>query len=176
MAWLYWRPRPGYAGRMQTTTQLARPIDRYFASYSDDHRNVVNQRIHVVAVPAILWSVVALLWCVPPLITWFQYGIWSAFAMFSAWCFYNKLSRPLGIGMLIQFFVFGCLCRLLEAEIGLHNLRSLAIGVFVVAWIAQFIGHKFEGRKPSFLTDLTYLLIGPAWVMAKAYRKLDWRY
>ena len=46
---------------MQTTTQLARPIDRYFASYSDDHRNVINQRIHVVAVPAILWSVVALL-------------------------------------------------------------------------------------------------------------------
>nr|WP_313227561.1 Mpo1-like protein [Stenotrophomonas pavanii] len=161
---------------MQTSTQLARPIDRYFASYSDDHRNVINQRIHVVAVPAILWSVVALLWCLPPLITWFQYGIWSALAMFSAWCFYNKLSRPLGIGMLIQFFVFGCLCRLLEAEIGLQGLRWLAGGVFVVAWIAQFIGHKFEGRKPSFLTDLTYLLIGPAWVMAKLYRKLDWRY
>jgi CHASE2 domain-containing sensor protein len=51
-----------------------------------------------------------------PLITWFQYGIWSAFAMFSAWCFHNKLSRPLGIGMLIQFFVFGCLCRLLEPK------------------------------------------------------------
>ena len=46
----------------------------------------------------------------------------------------------------------------------------------MVAWIAQFIGHTFEGRKPSFLTDLTYLLIGPAWVMAKFYRKLDWRY
>ncbi|MDT3463277.1 Mpo1-like protein [Stenotrophomonas pavanii] len=57
-----------------------------------------------------------------------------------------------------------------------QGLRWLAVGVFVVAWIAQFIGHKFEGRKPSFLTDLTYLLIGPAWVMAKLYRKLDWRY
>ena len=39
---------------------LQRPIDHYFASYSDDHRNALNQRIHVVAVPAILWSVVAL--------------------------------------------------------------------------------------------------------------------
>lgn len=48
--------------------------------------------------------------------------------------------------------------------------------VFVVAWIAQFIGHKFEGRKPSFLTDLVYLLIGPAWVLAKLYRKLGWKY
>lgn len=85
---------------MQTSTELARPIDRYFASYSDDHRNVINQRIHVVAVPAILWSVVALLWCLPPLITWFQYGIWSAFAMFSAWCFYSAWQT---IGPMVRF-------------------------------------------------------------------------
>lgn len=161
---------------MSTTTPLARPIDRYFASYSDDHRNALNQRIHVLAVPAILWSVVALLWCVPPLASFFQYGIWSAFAMFAAWCWYNRMSRPLGIGMLALFFVCGCLCRLLEARIGLDGLLKTAIAVFVVAWIAQFIGHKFEGRKPSFLTDLTYLLIGPAWVMAKLYRRLGWHY
>ena len=54
----------------------------------------------------------------------------------------------------------------------------LAVGVFVLAWIAQFVGHSklFEGRKPSFLTDLKYLLIGPAWVLAKLYRKLGLKY
>ena len=46
--------------------------------------------------------------------------------------------------------------------------------MFVVAWIAQFIGHRIEGRRPSFLTDLTYLLVGPAWVLAKAYRRFGW--
>lgn len=153
-----------------------RPIDRYFDSYSADHRNETNQAVHVVAVPAILWSVVALLWCLPPLITWFQNGIWAALAMFAAWAFYNRLSRPIGFGMLAIFFVFGCSCRLLEAEIGLQNLLWLAIGVFVVAWIAQFIGHKIEGRRPSFLTDLVYLLIGPIWVLAKLYRQFGWRY
>ena len=50
------------------------------------------------------------------------------------------------------------------------------IVVFVVAWIAQFIGHKVEGRRPSFLTDLTYLLVGPAWLISKVYRRLGWRY
>ena len=50
-------------------------------AYVNTGVDVINQRIHVVAVPAILWSVVALLWCLPPLITWFQYGIWSAFAL-----------------------------------------------------------------------------------------------
>ncbi|MCC4595693.1 DUF962 domain-containing protein [Xanthomonas campestris pv. phormiicola] len=158
------------------TTAYARPIDRYFASYSDDHRNVANQRIHVLAVPAILWSVVALLWCIPVRGSWFQSGLWAALGMFAAWMFYNRLSRPLGYGMLATFFFCGCLCRLLEARLGLHGLLWLAIGVFVVAWIAQFVGHKLEGHKPSFLTDLVYLLIGPAWVLAKLYRRMDWRY
>lgn len=117
-----------------------------------------------------------MLWCLPPLITWFQNGIWAALAMFAAWSYYNRLSRPLGLGMLAVFFVFGCSCRLLEARIGLANLAWLAVGVFVVAWVAQFIGHRAEGRRPSFLTDLTYLLIGPAWVLAKLYRRFDWRW
>ena len=42
--------------------------------------------------------------------------------------------------------------------------------------IAQFVGHKLEGRKPSFFTDLVYLLIGPAWVLAKLYRRLGLRW
>ena len=45
---------------MNATAQ--RPVDRWFASYSGDHRNDTNQLIHVFAVPAILWTVIALLW------------------------------------------------------------------------------------------------------------------
>ena len=158
------------------TQTATRPIDRWFASYSGDHRNATNQRIHVVAVPAILWSVIALVWCIPPLLPWFQHGIWAALAMFGTWAYYNRLSRPLGIGMLILFFVGGCICRLIEDRLGLRGLLLSGIGVFVLAWIAQFIGHHIEGRRPSFLTDLTYLLIGPIWVLAKLYRQFGWRY
>ncbi len=78
--------------------------------------------------------------------------------------------------MLILFFVSGCLCRLLEDRIGVRGLLYAGVGVFVVAWIAQFIGHHIEGRRPSFLTDLTYLLIGPIWVLAKLYRQFGWKY
>ena len=68
------------------------------------------------------------------------------------------------------------LTRWIQAGFGLSFLLWLAVGVFVVAWIAQFVGHSklFEGRKPSFFTDLRYLLIGPAWVLSKLYRKLGW--
>jgi len=44
--------------------------------------------------------------------------------------------------------------------------------VFVLAWVGQFYGHKVEGKKPSFLKDLQFLLIGPAWLLGFIYRKL----
>ncbi len=153
-----------------------RPIDRWFASYSGDHRNATNQRIHVFAVPAILWSVIALLWCIPSPDAMFRPGVWAALPMFAAMLFYYRASRPLGLGMLVQFVALSALTYWIAQRFGIRTLLWSAIGVFVVAWIAQFIGHKIEGKKPSFLTDLTYLLIGPAWVLAKLYRKLGWSY
>ena len=151
-----------------------RRIDRWFSHYSGDHRNETNQRIHVFAVPLILWSVIAMLWCIPVVGSWFRPGMWAALAMFFAWSFYFRASRKLGYGMLAVFVAMAWLTRWLHLALGTTSLFYLAVGVFVVAWIAQFIGHKFEGRKPSFLTDLTYLLIGPAWVLAKLYRRFGW--
>ena len=159
-----------------TATDLPgdRPIDRWFASYSGDHQNPTNQKIHYIAVPLILWSVTALLWCIPVPGTLFNAGLWAALASFVAWMFYNRASRRLGYGMLLVLFGMLMLNRTLQGQIGMQGLLYAAIGVFVVAWIAQFIGHKIEGKKPSFLTDLVYLMIGPAWVLAKGYRKLGW--
>ncbi|GAB2503291.1 Mpo1 family 2-hydroxy fatty acid dioxygenase [Lysobacter humi (ex Lee et al. 2017)] len=154
----------------------ARPIDRWFASYSDDHRHATNQSIHLVCVPAILWSVIALLWCIPVPGTLFRPGVWAGLAMFAAAMYYLRQSRRLGVGMAAVFLVFGGVARLLYDALGPRDLAGLALAVFVVAWIGQFVGHKLEGRKPSFLTDLTYLLIGPAWVLAKLYRRFGMAY
>lgn len=153
-----------------------RPIDRWFASYSGDHRNRTNQRIHVIAVPAILWSVIALLWCIPSPGTLFRPGLWAGLAMFAAWLFYDRASRRLGAGMAASLVLLALITHFLYERLGAANLAWFALGVFVAAWIGQFVGHKIEGKKPSFLTDLTYLLIGPAWVLAKLYRKLGWSY
>src|SRR5690606_9967059 len=103
-------------------------------------------------------------------------GIWAALAMFAAWLFYQRNSRRLGLGMLAVFLAMSALTWWLHGQLGTRGLLWLAVGVFVVAWIAQFIGHRIEGRKPSFLTDLVYLLIGPAWVLSKLYRRLGWRW
>jgi uncharacterized membrane protein YGL010W len=52
----------------------------------------------------------------------------------------------------------------------------ISLAMFVVGWIFQFIGHKLEGRKPSFFEDIQYLWIGPLFVVTLALRKLGVRW
>ena len=49
-------------------------------------------------------------------------------------------------------------------------------GIFVFAWIFQFIGHHLEGKKPSFFEDLQYLLVGPLFVLSKVFERLGVRW
>jgi len=149
-----------------------RQIDDLLDQYSSDHRNATNQLIHVVCVPAIVWSVTALLWTIPVPGTLFLPGAFSALAMFLAWAYYWRLSRKLAMGVFVCFFASGLLNRWIADTYGMTALLGLAVGVFVVAWIGQFIGHKVEGHRPSFLTDLVFLLIGPLWTLRKLYQRL----
>jgi uncharacterized membrane protein YGL010W len=148
-----------------------REVDRWLGNYSEDHRNPTNIVVHWICVPLILWSAIALLWVIPVPEWLGRPGLWAAAATFFAMAFYLRLSRPLGFGMLAAFVVLGAITELLYRSIGPRDLMWLAIGIFVAAWIAQFVGHKIEGKKPSFLTDMAYLLIGPAWIVAKIMRR-----
>ena len=60
----------------------------------------------------------------------------------------------------------------LESNFNNSELFMGYITVFILAWIGQFIGHKIEGKKPSFFEDIQFLLIGPAWLLSFIYKKL----
>ena len=47
----------------------------------------------------------------------------------------------------------------------------IALSGFALLWVAQFVGHRIEGKRPSFLADLQFLLVGPAWVLACIRRR-----
>lgn len=51
-----------------------------------------------------------------------------------------------------------------------YNVFWIGLIVFVIAWIGQFVGHKIEGKKPSFFEDLLFLLIGPLWIAKRFFR------
>ncbi|UTW45271.1 DUF962 domain-containing protein [bacterium SCSIO 12696] len=130
---------------------------QWFQQYAESHRDSTNKRIHKIAVPAIYWSIVALLWSVS------LFGVNLALVVtIPVLVFYARLSRQVFIRMLLFTLVCWALCALLEYGFG--GLWQWALAVFVIAWVAQFIGHHIEGKRPSFLTDLAFLLIGPAWI------------
>jgi uncharacterized membrane protein YGL010W len=157
-------------------TDARREVDRWLGNYSEDHRNSTNILIHWICVPLILWTAIALLWVLPVPAMLGRAGLWAGVAMFFALSFYLRLSRPLGFGMLAAFIMLGAITEVLYRLLGPMPLLCLAIGVFVLAWIAQFVGHHIEGRRPAFFTDLVYLLIGPAWIVAKIMRRLGIAY
>lgn len=148
-----------------------RDVHQWFGGYSRDHQNPTNRSIHWICVPLILWCVIAVLWVIPVPAAFSRPGLWAGLAMFLAWVFYWRLSRPLGLAMLALFVVFGFIAHLAYVALGPQHLLVLAGALFVAAWIGQFVGHRIEGRRPSFLTDLAYLLIGPAWLMGKLMRR-----
>ena len=149
-----------------------REVDRWLGNYSEDHRNPTNVLIHWICVPLILWTVIALLWIAPVPAVLGRPGFWAGMAMVVTLAFYLRLSRRLCLGMFVAFVILGLVTEALYRTLGSGTLLWIAIGVFVAAWIAQFIGHHIEGRRPAFFTDLVYLLIGPAWIMAKIMRRL----
>ena len=145
-------------------------------SYGRDHENATNQAIHLVCVPLILWSIIAMVWTIPVPGTLFQPGAFAGALMAALAAWYFRGSRPLGLGVALAFVVAGALCWLLANAIGMRGLLATAVVVFIAAWIGQFIGHRIEGKRPSFFTDLVYLLVGPAWTLSKLYRRLGIAY
>ncbi len=153
-----------------------RSVHEWFGNYSRDHRHPTNRLIHWVCVPLILWSVIAALWAIPVPSSIGRPGFWAAMAMVGAFAFYWRMSKPIGLGMLVVFIVFGAVTELLHRQFGPGQLLWIAGGVFVLAWIGQFIGHVIEGARPTFFADLAYLLIGPAWLTGKLMRRLNIAY
>ena len=76
-------------------------------------------------------------------------------------------------------FIFTGICltyvNRLENIFDYQILLKYYLIAFIIAWIGQFIGHKIEGKKPSFFEDIQFLLIGPAWLISFIYKKLNIR-
>jgi uncharacterized membrane protein YGL010W len=155
-----------------------RLIDRLLGEYGESHRNPLNKAIHWIAVPVIVWTVVALLWSVPfPVEVGFgRIPInWALLVLVLAQLYWFRLSFALGLGLLLYNALMIYL-TIRIATVSPWPLWQLAIAVFIIAWILQFIGHAIEGRRPSFLKDVQFLLIGPAWLLAFVYRGIGLKY
>ena len=162
-------PRLWQHGRTMQTLNApnatpTRKVDALLAHYGESHQHPTNELIHFVAIPLILWSIVGLLFALHP---------WVAYAFLAAsLVYYLRLGS---MAFVVGMAVWTALSLALVFAAG-PLLVPLAVGVFVVAWIFQFIGHKLEGKKPSFFEDIQYLWVGPLFVLSKLLERLHIRW
>ena len=141
---------------------MAKNIHQWISSYGESHRNSTNKKIHWICVPLIMLTLLGLLSLVNFDISLndntYELNL-SYILIILALIFYLRLSISISIGMLlISALSLFCIYQLKEI-LSESNLFFVYIGIFIVAWIGQFIGHKIEGQKPSFFEDLQFLLI-----------------
>ncbi len=137
--------------------------------YGVDHTHPTNKLIHKICVPLIMFSIIGILWSLP---RWNSIN-WALVLIIPTLLFYISLKKTVMLVlMIIQTFL---MCWISAVLYGQGILLEVSITVFILAWIGQFVGHKIEGRKPSFLQDLSFLLIGPLWVNRFLLQKLGWK-
>ena len=150
-------------------------INQWLNEYGESHQNSTNKLIHWICVPLIMLSLIGLL-TVPRAfeitIGDGQYLItYALIFLILVNIFYFRLSKSLFIGMMFVSFLLLYGVQILQSL--KYPLWQSSLFIFISAWIGQFIGHKIEGKKPSFFEDIQFLLIGPAWLLSFIYKKLN---
>ena len=133
-----------------------------YAAYHQDSRNVVT---HFVGIPMIVLAVTILL----------SRPQWSAagldlspavlVALGSTW-FYTRLDARFGVAMAVLLAAALAASQWFAAQ-STSVWLGWGIGLFVVGWAFQFVGHYYEGKKPAFVDDLIGLLVGPLFLVAE---------
>lgn len=151
-------------------------INDWLNAYGESHQNSTNKLIHWFCVPLITFTLLGLL----SFANW-QFNInentykisLATFLFIAAIFFYIRLSITITVGMALLTGISLFYINMLENNFNSQLLIKYYLLVFILAWIGQFIGHKIEGKKPSFIEDIKFLLIGPAWLLSFVYKKLN---
>src|SRR5215470_13270244 len=68
----------------------------------------------------------------------------------------NRFCHTIGIPLIIVSLVCGIFA------VFFHGMWRIALALFIIGWIFQFVGHAFEGKPPEFFSDWRFLLVGHA--------------
>lgn len=136
-------------------------LSQYIEEYGESHQHPTNRLIHKICVPAIFFSMLGIYKAFPVPGNWPLWLDWSTIAVVLCFIYYALFKN---VRVLLALAVM-IVPMMIILELLRPRFFILSVVIFVVAWIGQFIGHKIEGKKPSFFKDLFFLLIGPIWTV-----------
>ncbi len=156
-----------------------RKIDLLLNEYGESHQTKLNKIIHYFCVPTIVLSVIGLLAAIPTpnfITNLFPSGLYSyahfgTIILLLTLVYYLRLSFILFLVMLAYSFAILFIIKTIISA-NFMPLWAFMTILFVISWIVQFYGHNHEGKKPSFIKDVQFLLVGPAWTISHLFEAL----
>ena len=156
-----------------------RKIDQLFPEYAESHQNHTNKTIHWICVPLIFWSILGFVSLIPAPHFFVRYfgaiSLVSLAALLLVTVFYFRLSWRIALIMILIMLLMEHLAYFINIKFE-NKSWIVFLAVFIISWIGQFYGHKIEGKKPSFLKDLQFLLVGPIWLLHFILKKIGIKY
>lgn len=150
-------------------TNLERLLSQY-AAYHLDRNNIVT---HFVGIPLIVFSILCLTARAGIEISGFSITLAMLLIVVSS-IYYISLDKLFG-GLMLILFVLAYPLAVKIAALSMWSWLGASIGIFVVGWVFQFVGHYFEKKKPAFVDDVIGLAIGPLFVLAEFIFLLGFR-
>ena len=141
------------------------PFVERMAAYAAEHRQTRTRLTHFVGVPLIVLAVLVLLAMV-------HIDLGPATAdlalVLVAVALGSCAAQHAAVGAMLALLVLPLLllAEWLAAQPPAQAL-GWALGLFVVGWAVQLVGHRFEGNRPAFLDNLAHLVIAPAYLTAE---------
>jgi uncharacterized membrane protein YGL010W len=130
-----------------------------FEDYADSHRHPTNRLTHKIAIPLIVFHIVAMLDWVPLLQVGGVTVTLAHVLVAGAMGWYASMNLRLAAIMLVLFAV--CF------PIGWHTPRPVVVGIALVGWLVQLAGHAvWEKKSPAFLRNMLQALVGPLFFVA----------
>ncbi len=155
-----------------------RTVEQWFGEYGESHSNPRNELLHIICVPPIVMTVIGFLWSIPVPAVFAQVSPWLNWAtIIIALAIVYYFSLSVLVGYRRRHRCSACLSRSCSwLDTLAWPLWVTCLLIFVIGWIGQFIGHAIEGKRPSFIKDVQFLLIGPLWLISHLYRRLGISY
>ncbi len=127
-----------------------------FAEYGSYHADRRNRVCHAFGIPLIVLGIMGLahLVALGPV----DLAVVAAIAVL---VYYAAIDLR---GALLSAVVFAILYA-----IAMRLPWEVSLGAFILGWVFQLVGHRFEGTKPKFLENLVYLLIGPLYIFEETF-------
>lgn len=164
---------------MSTLLDLEKQL-RFYGAYHDHPVNIV---IHIVCVPFILLTGFTLATNTGTLVQTPEYATiphlelnLGTIACLVYCALYVLLEPVAGTGLSMLLLLGTAVGEYLVGEYG-SIANKTAIGIHIVGWLAQFVGHgKFEGRAPALLDNLFQaIFLAPLFVWLEILFSLGYR-